>query len=383
MFAMFASFKHLAFAVLAAATFSVASSQVVAAPQTHACTVYTTPSVPMAMNDLNGVSADGPSDAWTIGYHQNPSVQGPIVERWNGAKWSVISVPAAVKGMLSGVAAVSPTNVWMVGNTGYTCSTGRCTLILHWDGSKLRVVRSPPVPGSDSTLTAVAANGSAVWAVGSYFDTARNIYRTLTESFDGASWHVVPSPNVNAINDGLVGVTVVSSTVVWAVGRYTDAANDLRSMALNWNGSVWRLTRFENLLPKGAGVLANAISSASASDVWIADINQSGLPSTALLQHYDGAHWRAVVPSPSGVRGAFIGIATPTISAVFGVGYDSQTSNELVEENTGGGWAVLHQNNPPSGGNQLLAAGAIPGTTSAWAVGYAGSLSKTLAELCT
>src|SRR6202011_4029998 len=107
---------------------------------------------------------------------------------------------------------------------------------------------------------------------------------------------------------------------------------------------------------------------------WIANVNQSGVPSTALLQHYNGAHWRAVVPSPSGVRGAFSGIASPTTSAVFAVGDDSQTLNELVEENTGRGWAVLRQTNPPSGGTQLYAAGAIPGTSSAWAVGYSGSL---------
>jgi hypothetical protein len=45
-----------------------------------------------------------------------------LIERWNGSSWRVVAGPhlgdATTSSVLSGVAAVSSTNAWAVGNVG-------------------------------------------------------------------------------------------------------------------------------------------------------------------------------------------------------------------------------------------------------------------------
>jgi hypothetical protein len=69
-------------------------------------------------------------------------------------------------------------------------------------------------PGTgDNNLTGVAAiSASNVWAVGYYFVGVNTV--TLIEHWDGTSWSVVPSPNVGT-GDLLNGVYAFSATDIW------------------------------------------------------------------------------------------------------------------------------------------------------------------------
>lgn len=380
--------RYLLSAALAAGVLAIASAQVAGAGPRHSCTVAVTPDTDK-VDDLAAVSADAANDVWAVGVSSGSLGPFPLVERWGGSKWSVVyptcGSACPFVGSAYGVAAVSPGNVWIA---GATCCSATATMILHWDGKNLKMIPSPNVPSSSSDyLLSVTANGSAIWAVG-FYTVGSGPERTLTESFDGTHWNIVPSPNVGAGNNLLVGVTAPSATNVWALGAYKDIAGDERSMALNWNGSAWKVKTFPSLLPSGESVLVSGISSSSASNVWVADQDAARDPA-ALLQHFDGTDWAKLIPLPRGGSTASfngIGTAAPNLSWV--VGTDTSANKPVVEENdTGHGWFLVPQTNPPSSPlSGLQSVAPVPGTTTAWAVGFSADPSTgqqfTLAEVC-
>jgi hypothetical protein len=88
---------------------------------------------------LSGIAATSPINAWAVGSYgsaaggQNLPSQ-PLIEHWNGKRWTVQGSISPRRGAfppneLSGVAATSPTNAWAVGD--WTSPTAR-TLIERW-----------------------------------------------------------------------------------------------------------------------------------------------------------------------------------------------------------------------------------------------------------
>jgi hypothetical protein len=73
------------------------------------------PNYPVFLNYLDAVSAVSTSDVWTVGWTQ---AQGPLTEHWNGHAWSIVPSPNLGGNVrLTGVAAISSTDVLAVGNT--------------------------------------------------------------------------------------------------------------------------------------------------------------------------------------------------------------------------------------------------------------------------
>ena len=62
-------------------------------------------------------------------------------------------------------------------------------------------------------VKAIAANN--VWAIGSYLLTG-SPSRTLIEHWNGATWSVIPSPNIASRDNYLNGIVAISANNVWA-----------------------------------------------------------------------------------------------------------------------------------------------------------------------
>src|SRR5215470_2726083 len=126
---------------------------------------------------LNGVSALSRSSAWAAGssYINVADQQKTMVLRWRGTAWSQTASPSpgpntgTIFTPLYGISALSPASAWAVGGRYVTSKGGSVvngTLVLHWNGSRWRVVRSPS-PGAFSVLNAASGlSHSSVWAVG-------------------------------------------------------------------------------------------------------------------------------------------------------------------------------------------------------------------------
>ncbi len=172
-------------------------------------------------NQLQGVAAISPSDAWATGTSYAP-VTKTLIEHWDGSQWSVVpspDLPGDSYDQLFGVAAVSSADVWAVGR-GITQGSPEQGITMHWDSNLWRwsIVPSPNPGSADNALYGVTAlSSSDVWAVG---DHANYVWgETLTEHWDGTQWTWIPSPSPGGNLNGLNGVAAVSSEDVWAVGN--------------------------------------------------------------------------------------------------------------------------------------------------------------------
>lgn len=157
---------------------------------------------PGASNSLEGVEAVSANDIWAVGNTVNTTNSGSAVvntltEHWDGTTWKVIGSPTPMRrqnrhaipnfgevpNTLEGLAVVSATNIWVVGN--YLNSSGIYqTLIEHWNGKQWSVVASPNVGSSDSYLWNAARVGNTpqVWAVG-YGSANYHSSSSLTEYY--------------------------------------------------------------------------------------------------------------------------------------------------------------------------------------------------------
>ena len=89
-------------------------------------------------NVLNAVAATSACNAWAVGYYKNGSgVPQTLVERWDGSAWKVQknANPGGSTHLneLYGVAAVSSSDVWAVGQ--YSNGTLGRTLVERWNGT--------------------------------------------------------------------------------------------------------------------------------------------------------------------------------------------------------------------------------------------------------
>jgi plastocyanin len=172
--------------------------------------------------ELHAVSARAHRDVWAVGEQEVESQPGPVVLilRWNGRVWRLVPHPLldVDDSELFGVAALSATDVWMVGQTDSE-EQGQRTLIEHWDGSSVTVVPSPSPGAVENVLSAVSAvSASDIWATGSYSDGA--VAHPLVEHWNGTTWSVVSAQDPLAPGSlaGLAGVAARPGGDVWAVG---------------------------------------------------------------------------------------------------------------------------------------------------------------------
>ena len=155
-------------------------------------------------NYLTSVSCVSVTSCAAVGYVGSDLADQPVLEHWNGKKWSIVfgfatstSTPAV---RMTGVSCTSTTSCIAVGN--------RTT---RWNGKTWSNISSSPSGGDVSCTSAtscVSAGGASA------------------ASWNGTSWSPIPSPNP----DGqLVAISCVSSTECFAVGSY-DTADSTKTL---------------------------------------------------------------------------------------------------------------------------------------------------------
>lgn len=187
------------------------------------------------LNQLFGVAAGPANDVWAVGdYSNNGGNFNTLIEHWNGTSWSVVPSPSTGNfDTLNSVSVVKNTDqVWAVGNFTDSSNTNEA-LIEHWQGSHWVRVAAPN--NGSGILTGVQAiSATDVWAVG----TVSN--QTLTEHWNGTNWSVIPSPSIGVGANVLLGVAAVSATNVWAVGYYPQDPG-FATLTEQWNGTSWNI----------------------------------------------------------------------------------------------------------------------------------------------
>jgi hypothetical protein len=247
--------------------------------------------VPMAVStppdrqgpEFNAVTAVSASDAWAVGAWYSTKVLfgvtavGALIAHWNGAAWTVLPNPASSQRgvVLSAVDAVSPSDVWAVGQQGnpsQTSNTGHTPFIEHWNGSAWSIVPAPSA-GKPSWLEAVSGDSATdAWAVGYQTKASTGALVPLAEHWNGTTWSTVSLPaSVTGLN-GLDGVYAAAPDDVWAIegGPQYIHGGSGHNVFLHWDGTSWTTVPGPGPSEDGLGYLYTAIGGTGSGNVWAA-----------------------------------------------------------------------------------------------------------------
>lgn len=323
---------------------------------------------PSERTSLSGVTASSTGGVWAVGancieYSQVCDVNNALILHWRSTASSKVSSPnpGGDASYLDAVTALSPTDAWAVGQSGFSN-----TLTLHWNGTAWSDVPSPSPGGNNDSLTAVAATSSTdAWAVGQECGT---VCLGIILHWDGTAWSQVPSPNPSPSYNDIIGVTAVSPTDAWAVGQYCVSACSsriFRSLILHWNGTAWSRVASPN--PGPSDNIINGVAAASSADVWAV----GSADSSTLILHWDGTAWTQVPsPNPSTSENTLNGLAIGSSTDAWAVGsyFSPQGLQTLILHWDGTAWSQVASPNPSPALDQLFSVAAVS-ATSAWAVG--------------
>jgi hypothetical protein len=249
-----------------------------------------------AINELTGVADISPDNVWAVGYlnlnEQNPN---QLIEHYDGSAWKINrgpKIPPTDVPILESVTATSASDVWAAG--GITINNAEFPLFEHFDGTSWTATAAGPAEALMFGLSADATND--VWAVGTGGSALH---------FDGKTWSPIPVPIPGSGENALFGVKALAPNDAWAVGFYVKDANQTRpelTLIEHWDGASWRFISSPNPGGSNKNNFLRGITAVSAKDVWAygtsVDI-ATDLASTLVL-HWDGIRW-AVVPSPDPV----------------------------------------------------------------------------------
>jgi hypothetical protein len=320
-------------------------------------------------NDLFAVSATSATDAWAVGFYiPSQGKDFALAEHWNGTAWSPALPlnPSPSFDYLDGVSAVSPTDVWAVGQ--YLTGSGAYQpLIEHWNGSAWLMVPSPNTGGLSILRAVKALSAKNVWAVGTTFLSGSQS-NTLIEHWNGLAWAIVPSPNPgNQIND-LTSITG-DLTALWASGDFLQNTA-YRTAVLRDQNRVWNKLQTQNVNTKSNNL--NAILEIPGIRIYAVGAYQKDSNFNTLIESWDGTKF-VIQPSPNKGTGSteLFGLAGSQMTGVIAVGQYFQGSyfRTFALKLNGPAWQIVPSDNVGTFDNFLNGAVAIPGTDDAWAVG--------------
>jgi hypothetical protein len=172
---------------------------------------------------LFDVEPFAPDDVWAVGIYLNHGAQTSLVAHWDGIHWGRVNnpnPPTATTVYLRSVDGTAPNDVWAAG-WYIDPSTGQKALVEHWDGATWSIP-SIPEPFQAPKLNGLGvAPGSGAWAVGSQLPSGSQDTQTLTEWWDGTSWSIVASANMPDRPNFLQDVDVLPDGTALAVGSYS------------------------------------------------------------------------------------------------------------------------------------------------------------------
>ncbi|MQY07297.1 ligand-binding sensor domain-containing protein [Actinomadura macrotermitis] len=259
----------------------------VAAPAEAATTGFTSAPAPFfwPRSGLEAVSASGPADVWASGYQGYQGIDWSIpgfgagtvhvlppkaaVSRWDGRSWKNYDLPDfGGDGVVSDIAAGSPSNVWAVGRLRPNSSNDSAAYLAHFDGTAWKKVTMPETCLPTTPVADPAGDG--LW-VGCWQQTYRYQDGKWTQHDAGAP------PDRCCI--GVHEISVAPDRSAWAGTTW-----GLR----RWTGSAWaKVEEVEK------GVIVEQVLAIAADDVYIAGSKYTDASGqNPMFRHWDGRTWQ-------------------------------------------------------------------------------------------
>jgi hypothetical protein len=325
-------------------------------------------------NRLRGVAVMSPTSAWAVGDHGS---QTGLLERFDGAGWTAIRGPGTPPiNELFDVTALSSTDAFAVGERhGVHTHRDSYQFIERWNGKKWSEQYTSFSNGGRGSLLGVAGTGpSHAWAVGYWRRRGSNRRHPSIRRWDSSTW--TDSPAASTARRGtLRAVAALTSADAWAVGSAPTGA-----LIEHWNGSSWK--QFADPGGSATDQLADVLA-LSAGNVWA--VGSTDQPRQTLIEHWNGRRWSVVTsPDPgnwSDVLASVSGVSKTDLFAV-GTKVADGTARALALRWDGKRWSTV---SAPLGGSARLEGVDVPATGPAFAVGsridpYTGDVRTLVAE---
>jgi hypothetical protein len=243
---------------------------------------------------------------------------------------------------------------------------------VHFDGSTWTVVPTPNVNSFGSSLHAVDATAPAdVWGVGHYI-TEKGRSKQLILHYDGTAWSVVPSPNPKHTSRALDGIVAVNfRTDAWAVGWTQSGSGNVRPLVEHWDVSEWSDAAVPG--PPESGELFDIDRSVDDRIVAVG-VQNTGTSSKAFALQLKDEAWTISPVAPSGGTYEQL-VAVDARYDILAAGAFSNgdgPSHTLVERfsTATNGYSIEPSPDQGEAGSYLTDIASFPsGASSAWAVG--------------
>ena len=219
--------------------------------------IVSSPNPDTQLDELHSIAGVASNDLWAVGGRGNGDTCCPfqsLIEHWNGTSWSVVSNPGV--NTLFGVTALAANNAWAV---AVHTSPNVTDIVEHWDGTRWANVPAPSMNANGGTISlrgVAAISATDIWAVGDQQNPLTNAGSTITEHWDGTAWTISSSFSRNSY---LPSVTATGSADVWAV----DGSGLMQTQ--HWDGSAWSIISTPNP-PPGSGLLG--VAAVSSGNIW-------------------------------------------------------------------------------------------------------------------
>jgi hypothetical protein len=194
---------------------------------------------PLQESRLWALSSAAPDDVWAAGMRTPDQKGHPLIEHWDGRRWSVSFTEAAFGG-ISDVLALSRQDVWAAGwqRVSPASSAPQDPLLLHWDGRHWGRVRPPGRPAT--FFYDLSGVPGTIWATAGLRQHHYSFGR-----WDGRRWTFLLGPSVKVSNPRFRPSTndlaVLSRGDIFAVGRKGYARGT--GVILRWDGTRWSSER--------------------------------------------------------------------------------------------------------------------------------------------
>ena len=308
-----------------------------------------------------------------------------LIETWNGTTWAVLPSPDAgtAPNDLTGVSCLSTVSCWAVGYDGQGSAVDR-TLVESWNGAVWSIVPSPNNgPGSGLNGVTCVAGGQCV-AVG-YGTLESTVAQTLVESWDGGGWSIVASPDIGTNGNFLDGISCTAGNACMAVGQYatTDGYPEL-TLAELWNGTTWSVVDTGNQDMGESNTLDSVSCAGPQFCMAVGEYPNKHHKASTLTELWNGSSWTVVSSENEANSNYLYGISCPAVQQCLAVGRGAQPGTRaqtMIEHWNGTDWRLVAS---PGHGNSSTLAG-VDCLSGNWcnAVGFnlTKSSARTLVEI--
>jgi hypothetical protein len=241
---------------------------------------------------------------------------GALTQRWNGKRWLAERIAAGSYADLSGVSCVSAKACVVVGTDSYPSDdfTATSAVTALWNGTAWsRRAIATRSSWADTTLTSVSCISETSCTAVGYADSGNRNF-PVAEHWTGKRWSVmaVVNPTKGQSDAGLNEVSCSSRGLCTAIG--TSASPRYAPFAESWNGTSWSIEPMVKIRgASGADRFALSCASNAACTTAIQG------PRITVVERWNGSHWsveRLARPTTSEIAG----LSCPSTRVCVGVG---------------------------------------------------------------